>query len=201
MIGDNVGKVDTATGRQLLQLARSSLTSFVGHGRPYRPNLDVLPELLKKPASTFVTLANRGRLRGCIGSTEFHHPLAIDVAQNAAAAARDPRFSPVTAGELQDVRIEVTLLRPPQALNYENEEELLLKLRPGLDGVIVRWEDRRALLLPQVWVRVPDASDFMHALCQKAQIPLDALKTTPPAVTILTFQADSFEEDGYQIKD
>lgn len=200
MIGDNVGKVDTGTGRQLLQVARSSLKSFVRHGRPYRPNLDALPESFRKSASTFVTLTNRGHLRGCIGSTEFRHPLAIDVAQNAAAASRDPRFPPVTTGELEDVRLEVTLLQPPQLLDYQNEDELLLKLRPGVDGVIVQWEDRRGLLLPQVWVRLPEAADFMRALCQKAQIPPDILKATPPAVQVSTFQASSFEEDGYRFK-
>lgn len=201
MIGDNVAKGDTATGRQLLQVARSSLTSFVRYGRPYRPRLDTLPEVLRERASTFVTLTNRGRLRGCIGSTEFRHPLAIDIAHNAAAAARDPRFSPVTAGELDDVRIEVTLLQPPQRLEYQNEDELLLKLHPGVDGVIVQWEDRRGLLLPQVWVRLPEAGDFMRALCQKAQIPPHVLRATPPAVRVSTFQASSFEEDGYRIKD
>lgn len=201
MITDNAGQVDTATGRQLLRLARSSLTSFVRHGRPYRPDLDALPEKLIKPTSTFVTLVNRGLLRGCIGSTAFRHPLALDVAQNAAAASRDPRFSPVTAGEVKDVRIEVTLLRRPQPLAYIDKEELLLKLRPGVDGVIVQWEERRGLLLPQVWARLPRAADFVHALCQKAKIPPDVLRARPPAVRFLTFQANAFEEDGYRIKD
>jgi len=201
MISDDMGKAETAMGGQLLQIARNSLAAFVRHTRPYRPNLEILPETLKEPGSTFVTLTNRGLLRGCIGSTEFRHPLAVDVAQNAAAASRDPRFSPVTVGELEDVRIEVTLLQPPQALDYENEEELLLKLRPGIDGVIVQWGEQRGLLLPQVWVRLPNSADFMRALCQKAQIPADALRATPPAVRVFTFQAHSFEEDGYRIKD
>lgn len=201
MISDDGGKADTVIGGLLLQVARNSLASFVRHARAYRPKLETLPETLREPASTFVTLTNRGLLRGCIGSTEFRYPLAMDVAQNAAAASRDPRFSPVRVGELEDVRIEVTLLQPPQALDYENEEELLLKLRPGVDGVIVRWGERRGLLLPQVWMRLPDAADFMRALCQKAQIPADALRANPPAVRVFTFQAHSFEEDGYRIKD
>ena len=201
MIGDDVGKTDTAIGTHLLQVARSSLASFVRRARPYRPNLEALPESLKEPASTFVTLTNQGILRGCIGSTEFRYPLVVDVAQNAAAASRDPRFSPVTAGELQDVRLEVTLLQRPRALHYETEEELLLKLRPGVDGVIVECGERRGLLLPQVWMRLPRSVDFVNALCKKAQIPAAALRTTPPAVRVLTFQAHSYEEDGYRIKD
>ena len=159
-----------------------------------------MPETLKEPASTFVTLVNRGTLRGCIGSTEFRHPLVVDVARNAAAASHDPRFSPVTAGELTDVRIEVTLLQRPQSLQYRNEKELFLKLRPGVDGVILQWGERRGLLLPQVWGRVPNTADFLRALCEKAQIPFDALRASPPAVRVFTFQAHSVEEDGYRIK-
>ena len=203
MTSDNAAtaKMAESIGRQLLQVARASLSSFVRHARPYTPNLATLTETLKEPASTFVTLTNRGILRGCIGSTEFRHPLAVDVAQNAAAASRDPRFSPVTADELAAVRIEVTLLQPPQPLKYKNEDELLLKLRPGVDGVILQWGERRGLLLPQVWVRVPKSADFVRALCKKAQIPFDALRATPPTVRAFTFQAHSFEEDGYRIKD
>lgn len=201
MTSDSAGKAGTGMGRQLLQVARSSLTSFVRDARPYRPNLESLPGALKERGSTFVTLTNRGLLRGCIGSTEFRHPLAVDVAQNAAAASRDPRFSPVTAAELADVRLEVTLLQPPQPLEYKNEDELFLKLRPGVDGVIVQWEEQRGLLLPQVWARLPQAADFMRALCQKAQIPADVLQATPPTVRVFTFRAHAFEEDGYRIKD
>lgn len=201
MTSDDVGKADAAIGPQLLHVARSSLVSFVRDARPYVPKLEAVPEPLREPASTFVTLTNRGLLRGCIGSTEFRHPLVTDVAQNAVAASRDPRFSPVTVGELQDIRVEVTVLQPPRPLSYENEEELLVKLRPGVDGVIIQWGERRGLLLPQVWERLPDAADFMDALCQKAQIPANALKATPPTVKVLTFQAHSFEEDGYRIKD
>lgn len=201
MISDDAGKADGDMGRRLLQVARASLVSFVRHARAYTPKLEALPERLREPASTFVTLTNKGLLRGCIGSTEFRHPLAVDVAQNAVAASRDPRFSPVKAGELGDVRIEVTLLQRPRALDYKSEEELFLKLRPGVDGVIVQWGERRGLLLPQVWMRLPNSADFMRALCQKAQIPASALQAASPAVRVFTFQAHSFEEDGYRIKD
>src|SRR5574341_2279471 len=91
--------------RALLELARRALTEAVLHGNV--PDVPAPAGLLAQPAGVFVTLHHAGRLRGCLGQVEASLPLAEAVAQMAVAVSRaDPRFEPVTAGELSGLEIE-----------------------------------------------------------------------------------------------
>ena len=126
----------------------------------------------RKTAATFVTLTRGGRLRGCIGSLMAHRTLLDDLLHNAAAAAfGDPRFSPLGAAELADTRVEVSLLSAPQALPPLSEPEVLSRLRPGVDGVILSDGPHRATYLPQVWAQLPDPAEFLANLKEKAGLP------------------------------
>ena len=129
---------------------------------------DVSPSLREKGAS-FVTLTEaNGDLRGCIGALEAYQPLALDVREHAAAAARDDyRFQPVQAEEVIRLRIEISRLTSPRVLNYDNPADLERLLRPGVDGVILRDGAQRATFLPQVWEKLPRVDDFLTHLCQK----------------------------------
>jgi AmmeMemoRadiSam system protein A len=128
----------------------------------------------EKPGASFVTLTQDGRLRGCIGSLEAYRPLAEDVAANAVAAAfRDTRFAPLTRQEWAGTRIEVSQLERPVQMDFANEEDAILRLRPGLDGVILTLGSRRATFLPQVWESLPDPKQFLAHLKTKAGLPAD----------------------------
>ena len=95
--------------RALLEIARRALSLIVTEQRELRVSSPIGSLIL--PSAAFVTLRQRGRLRGCIGRVESADPLADVVAQCAAAAARkDPRFSPLQAHELLDVEIEISVL-------------------------------------------------------------------------------------------
>ena len=190
--------LDSVAKDLLLTIARESLERFVRHGEQYRPQLAGLPEALQQAGSSFVTLTYNGKLRGCIGHTEAQYPLAEDVAQNAAAASRDLRFSPVTAKELFEIRLEVTILNTFNQLNFANYSELTGKLRPGKDGVMIVAGVKRALLLPQVWHRIPDTNQFLGILAKKAGIPRANLKASPPLLDVYTFKAHHYAEAGYQ---
>lgn len=128
------------------------------------------PAWVREPGACFVTLTKNGRLRGCIGSPTARRPLLDDVRANAVAAAtRDPRFVPMTPGELPAVVIEVSVLSAPQPLPVSSLRECYALLRPGVDGVILDvglWH--RSLLLPQVWQDVPDPAEFLAHLWLKA---------------------------------
>ena len=128
------------------------------------------PTWALEPGACFVTLTRNGRLRGCIGSPTARRPLLEDVRVNAVAAAtRDPRFAPMTPGELPAVVIEVSVLSPPRPLPVSSLRETYAALRPGVDGVILDvglWH--RSLLLPQVWQDVPDPAEFLAHLWLKA---------------------------------
>ncbi len=188
-----------AAGRELLVIARRSLESYVRHGELYRPDLASLPEVLRAPAPSFVTLSQGGELRGCIGSVVARQPLAIDVAHNAVAAATsDPRFLPVRPEELATIRLEVTVLTVPQVLPYHTYDDLVRQLRPHVDGVMLTWLGARGLLLPQVWSRLPEPHVFLEHVCLKAGIPPAELRRQPPEVTAWTFQVQCFHEAGYE---
>ena len=112
-----------------------------------------------------VTLTQAGSLRGCIGSLEAHRPLGEDVAGNALSAAfRDPRFQPLSVDELTRTRIEVSLLEAAQPFAFSDEADALARLRPGVDGLILHYGQRRATFLPQVWESLPKPRQFLQQL-------------------------------------
>lgn len=173
--------LDPETSATLLRIAREAVTAAATHRGP-RPTRRVgasppgAPEsaapppspagsaALDQPGAAFVTLTEHGSLRGCMGSLEAEQPLGEAVASaGASAAVRDPRFFPVTEGELATIHIDVSVLGPAVPLRDP------AAFRPGVDGIIVAREGRRALLLPEVatdqgW----DARAMLDAVCEKA---------------------------------
>jgi len=125
-------------------------------------------QCLRENGASFVTLTIHDNLRGCIGALEAHQPLAEDVREHAIASAlEDPRFLPVVESEISSIRIEVSRLTAPRLLEYSSSEDLLKKLKPRVDGVILKDDFRRATFLPQVWEKLPDPVDFLDQLCMK----------------------------------
>jgi AmmeMemoRadiSam system protein A len=142
-----------------------------------------------------VTLRRQGRLRGCIGRIDAaEHSLADDVRHNARRAAfDDPRFEPLATHEWDGLRVEVSLLTPPEPLPVASERDALRLLRPGVDGVIFGYRHRRATLLPQVWDDLPDARDFLAALKYKAGFAADFWHRE---VALARYRAYKFTDDA-----
>ncbi|MBN1178096.1 MAG: AmmeMemoRadiSam system protein A [Anaerolineae bacterium] len=184
----------SAEDRQyLLTLARQTIAGVLQGQGPPAIALDDLSDSLTAPGASFVTLTIDEQLRGCIGSIEPSHPLVLDVRENAIGAAfRDPRFPPLTLGELRRVHIEVSALTPPQPLAYTDAGDLLAKLRPHVDGVIVQRGWQRATYLPQVWEKLPDPVEFLSSLCMKAGLPPNDYHR--PGLEVLTYHVEKFEE-------
>ncbi len=178
----------------LFAIAREALRrSTLQRDMQWLPDLEQFPERLRQPAATFVTLHTDGKLHGCIGSVEPRLPLAWDVAKNAIAAAHhDPRFPPLRPEELDRTEVEISILSPLQELPYASFEELMAKVRPGVDGVMVERGWQRGLLLPQVWEDLPDRRRFLEHVALKAgagpEIYLD------PRTKVYTFQVHSFTQ-------
>jgi AmmeMemoRadiSam system protein B/AmmeMemoRadiSam system protein A len=156
-------------GKTLLGIARSAIEAKLsGNARTVEAGW------LRQTGATFVTLTKEGRLRGCIGSLEARRPLAVDVAENAVAAAlRDPRFPPLTAEEWPSVRVEVSLLSAPKPMRFADEADLLSQIRVGADGLILECDGRRATFLPQVWESLPEKTQYLRELVRKAGLPSD----------------------------
>jgi AmmeMemoRadiSam system protein A len=137
-----------------------------------RPSSETPAPWLNTPGASFVTLTQAGSLRGCIGSLEACRPLRDDVATNAANAAfRDPRFPPLTAGELAGTRIEVSVLSEPEPYPFTDRADALSRLRPGIDGLTLEYGNRRGTFLPQVWESLPEPDAFLTHLVRKAGFP------------------------------
>ncbi|KAF0107715.1 MAG: hypothetical protein FD146_1346 [Anaerolineaceae bacterium] len=186
-------RLTPAEKRTLLDLARTALEAAV-RGQPLPP-LDpaALTPRLRAEGASFITLTVHGDLRGCIGALEPYQPLADDVREHAAAAAlEDYRFPPVRPDELAEIAIEVSRLTVPAPLDYAGPDDLLTKLRPGVDGVILRDGPRRATFLPQVWEKIPGKAEFLANLCQKMGAAPDTWRSKH--LEALVYQVEEFHE-------
>ena len=166
------GNVGDAMGEELLRLARASIGHGLAHDRPLPVDYGELARVPADPAATFTTLRLQGRLRGCCGALEALRPLAEDVAHSAFRAAfRDVRFDPVGYHELDAIRLEVSVLSPLETIAASGQADLLRQLTPGIDGLVIIADGRRATFLPKVWEMLPDPRQFLLALKMKCGLP------------------------------
>ena len=138
--------------------------------------------VLNKSAAVFVTLTtdSHKKLRGCIGSLQAYQPLYKDIITNAQAAAlRDPRFTPLTIEEFKNVKIEVSVLSKPKTIIYTDVKDLKNKIIPLKDGIILKYQDKQATYLPQVWKDLPHFNTFFSSLCKKANLESNCLSLHP----------------------
>lgn len=165
----------TPAGTSLRAVAREAIESgLAGQGLGQEPELDPTryEPKLRRPGASFVTLRRRGELRGCTGSLEATRALVHDVARNAwRSAFRDPRFPPLRSSELEGLEVSVSVLSPLDPFPVRSEAELLERLRPGVDGLVLREGSRTATFLPAVWESLALPAVFVAALRQKAGLP------------------------------
>lgn len=186
------------TGRALVILARQTIMEHLGQRIPTGEKASALAKGLKAPAAAerhgvFVTLTIDQQLRGCIGTLSAEESVVEGVTRHAINAAfGDPRFPPLSQAELARVSIEVSVLTEPGPLEYDGASDLLARLRPGIDGVILAAGYRSATFLPQVWSQLPDTVDFLSHLCLKAGLAPDAWRSG--ALVIKTYQVQHFSD-------
>ncbi|PKN00517.1 MAG: hypothetical protein CVU78_00520 [Elusimicrobia bacterium HGW-Elusimicrobia-2] len=181
-----VGMLDADEKKALLKMAKKTVEQYASTGRV--PDFNIESERLKEVQGAFVTLRKGGMLRGCIGNIVGAKPLWETVRDMAVeASSSDPRFPRVTKDELRDIKIEISVLTPPQRVAAD---DVVL----GRDGVIVRRGARQGVYLPQVadetgWSR----EEFMNSLC-KHKAGLDEEAWRDDDTDIFTFQADVFSQ-------
>jgi len=154
----------------LLQIAKTAILSQLDntYSLDKKNILDKYPYLSKKGAA-FVTLKYDNDLRGCIGSIAPRQSLLDDITHNAISAAfKDPRFNVLDINELPHLNLEVSLLSEPRLLEYENYADLLQKVRPNVDGLILQHDRYQGTFLPQVWEELQTTSLFLEHLSLKA---------------------------------
>lgn len=177
----------------LLDLARRTVQEVAAEERIPKVDPEVLPARLRETKGCFVTLTKSGDLRGCIGHIVARMPLYKAVIENARnAASRDSRFQPVEPWELEEIRVEISVLSEPQPLEFTSPADLLDKLRPGKDGVVLQIGRNSATFLPQVWEHFPKKEEFLDALSQKAGCEPGAWRG--PGTKVLIYQVEAFKE-------
>ncbi len=170
----------------LLRLARSVIAAK-SMGKEYTP--DNFPsDTLNTDMGVFVTLNSNSELRGCIGYVEGIAPLRQAVAEMAQAAAfEDPRFSPVSVEELDDLEIEISVLSPLKEISDISE------ITVGVHGIIIEKNFYKGLLLPQVATEYGwDRNMFLEHTCVKAGLSKDAWQQDD--IIIKIFSAEIFSE-------
>lgn len=176
--------LNSAQKAALLELARRSIVARVC-GDPFAcPELPDFPDV----TGVFVTIKRGGMLRGCLGTLENRHGLGQEVVRCAAdTATEDPRFTPLTVDELDDLRLELSVLGP-----LEQIEPAPGAFTIGVHGLVVEQGGRRGLLLPQVatewnWT----AEQFLGQTCVKAGLRADAWRH---GALVSRFSAEVFGE-------
>lgn len=163
----------------LLEVARNSIRHGLDVGGPLAVDPSEFPPDLREPRATFVTLKRANALRGCTGSIEARRPLVADIAHNAHASAfADPRFSPLTPPEFEDLEIQLSILSPLERIHVDSEEALVAELRPKVDGLVISDGERLGTYLPAVWDTLPEARKFVQELKRKAGLPQDYWSST-----------------------
>lgn len=180
--------------KTLLEVARQSIRHGLEAGSPLPINLIDYPDELIQQRATFVTLKISKQLRGCIGTLEAHRPLVEDISWNAFSAAfKDPRFPPITEPEIGNLDIHLSLLTAPEPIEFDSQQDLLSKIRPSVDGLILQDGKHRGTFLPSVWESLPNPESFLEHLKMKAGLPESYWSDT---IKVYRYTAESVEQSG-----
>ncbi len=172
---------------QLLRLAHDSIWSALQQGEI---SLEPPTSHLAEARGVFTSIYLRGELRGCVGYVLPTCPVYRAVAETARAAAFDDnRFPPVTREETPHLQIELSILSSPRVIRPH-------EIEVGRHGLLISWQGRRGLLLPQVPVEHGwDSTTFLGQTCRKAGLPLDAWQK---GATLEAFTAEVFGDKSGQ---
>jgi MEMO1 family protein len=178
--------------KSLLGIARRTMETHIRTGKVPEPK-PLTPKLNEKRGA-FVTLHERGQLRGCIGYVEAVKPLYQAVSDMAVAAStQDPRFPPVEPAELDKIEVEITVLSPMRPVPSPDSVVV------GKHGVVIKKDTCSAVFLPQVPVEEGwDRNTYLSQLCLKAQLPRDAWKSPDAKLFVFTGQVFGEKELGRQ---
>jgi len=181
-------------GKKLVKLARQSISSHIDkESMDFKENIKKEFSMLR---GVFVTLDERGLLRGCIGIVEAVYPLYEAVASAAVSAAfSDPRFTSLSKQELDRITISVSVLTSPKMINVDEANDYLKQIEVGKDGLLIKGEVNSGLLLPIVAVEQKwDSLVFLEQTCMKAGLAADSWKELSNC-KVYKFQTEVFSEE------
>lgn len=184
-----IGRYTKEDGEKLLKLARDAIKAKFSGDEVKIPE----EKQFRQERGVFVTLMEKGELRGCIGFPTLHYSLAQGVVEAAKLAAfSDPRFSPLREDELSKIKIEISILTLPTPLLCKAEDRAR-NIKIGEDGLVIDYLGYSGLLLPQVATENKmNKLEFLEAVSEKAGLPKD--KWMDEKTKISTFRCQIFKE-------
>jgi len=186
-------KLTDQEGKYLLEVARKTIERELFKDKDVAQGDEFYSPKFSEKRGTFVTITINDNLRGCIGHIIPQETLLEGIKENAINAAfKDPRFNPLSKREWEDIKVEISILTDPAILKYSDADDLLKKIRPDVDGVIIKKGYYQATFLPQVWEQLPDKKEFFTHLCLKAGMDGDEWKKGK--LEVYTYQVQAFEE-------
>jgi AmmeMemoRadiSam system protein A len=186
-------KLTDQEGKYLLEVARKTIERELFKDKDVAGGDEFYSPKFSEKRGTFITITINDNLRGCIGHIIPQETLLEGIKENAINAAfRDPRFPPLSKNEWEDIKVEISILTEPNILKYADADDLLKKIRPNVDGVIIKKGYYQATFLPQVWEQLPDKKEFFTHLCLKAGMNGDEWKKGE--MEVYTYQVQAFEE-------
>ncbi len=173
----------------LLSLARESVMATVEGMMP--PPAPKPAGALAEQRGCFVTLKNRGQLRGCIGTFLPRKALAAQIIEMAVAAAQDSRFvrDPITPSEVEALTIGISVLSELEPIADPLDIEL------GVHGIYIFRGGASGCFLPEVatetgWTK----EEFLtHCCAGKGGMEADAWKD--PDTKVFTFTTEKFSDE------
>lgn len=187
---------DVRQGGELVKAARNSIEIFLSTPRFEKRMVTQSISHFKERYGVFVTLEQypAKELRGCIGFPRAVAPLDESVVDAAIAAAfEDPRFVPVSKGELDGITVEISILSEPELVEGSRAKRLEA-VKVGRDGLMIEYGLYSGLLLPVVAVEQHwSAQELLEQTCLKAGLGIN--HWPQPGVTLYRFQSQVFRED------
>lgn len=179
--------------KRLLELVRGSLETYLKTGK--KPDIKETDPVFLKEMGAFVTLNEKGQLRGCIGNMVGRQPLYLTIRDMAIeAATRDPRFPSVEPGELKDIGIEISVLSALEKISSVD------KIQIGKHGVLVKKGFNSGVFLPQVATETGwSKEEFLSNLCSH-KAGLSPLAWKDKNTEIYIFSAEVFSENDFKEK-
>lgn len=179
--------------KKLLEISRDTLLFYFENSKKIELDSKKLNKKFLEKKATFVTLTLGDQPRGCVGNILPKFPLYKDIINNSLSAAfADPRFPNLKKDELNNTKIEISVLSKPKRIIFDSIEDLLKKIKPFEHGIILQSSFHQATFLPQVWEDLPDKRDFLTNLSMKAGLSADAWKD--PEVEYFNYTIEHFSE-------
>ncbi|MBR1648412.1 MAG: AmmeMemoRadiSam system protein A [Alphaproteobacteria bacterium] len=176
-------------GGALIDAARQSLNR-AKEKKSYSPERKNYDDHLFDKGASFVTLYYNGGVLGSFGSIYPTKAMVFDVVVNTKEAFLQNQLSEKLSPD--DIKIKIALLTGFSKINYKNEEEILAKIRSGVDGIVIRDGDRQALFLPEDWQKFNTPRKFLNALKLKAGI---SPNFWADSIQVYRFQTVEIKED------